>query len=161
MRLNHKLKINLLEFIKTGKFDYVTIGKTKEWITANFPDPDFKTEPKNKLSCWGYGSIEFWFLDNKLNLIHTDHLEYLNAGKEIELDKSFLLDQTKNSIGFIIPKLNEHEIDYDVRHELNIEQIILKITNSKVQLGFGFHDQEISKDNYELLYISLKTVKQP
>lgn len=157
MKLNHKIEINLLDFIKTGKFDYVTIGHTKEWITANFPEPDFKTKSKNKSSCWGYGKIEFWFVDERLNMIFTDHLEYLDAGSEIELDKSIFSDQNVNKLNLLQSKLNESCIDYQIQHKTNLEQIIITITQSKVELRFGFHDEKTKIDDYELFSIALKS----
>jgi hypothetical protein len=157
MKLNHKIKINLLDFIKSGKFEFVTIGQNKEWLAANFPDPDFKTKPKNNSSCWGFGKIEFWFVDDELDMIFTDHLEYLNAGNAIELDKSIFNDQTKNKLKYVQSKLTQFDIDYHIRHDSNLEQIILTVAHSNVKLGFGFYDEQIEKDNYELIYIFLKS----
>jgi len=58
MVLSHPITINLLTFFKTGKFDYLKLGKTKEWILNNFPDPDgdFEKEEylKNHVNIWQY-----------------------------------------------------------------------------------------------------------
>ncbi|MGD1909931.1 MAG: hypothetical protein ACFB2X_03435 [Rivularia sp. (in: cyanobacteria)] len=37
MKFNHKIKINIQEFITSGKFDYIEIGQAKDWILNNFP----------------------------------------------------------------------------------------------------------------------------
>jgi hypothetical protein len=40
VKLNHRIPISLYDFIRTGKFDYVKIGMTKEQLLQQFPDPE-------------------------------------------------------------------------------------------------------------------------
>lgn len=40
MKLSHKISIIFLDFFKTGRFDCLKLGQTKEYIVHNFPDPD-------------------------------------------------------------------------------------------------------------------------
>ena len=56
MKLETKINIDILDFIKNGKFDYIKLGQTKEWILNNFPDPDILDF---KYNIWTYGNIEF------------------------------------------------------------------------------------------------------
>lgn len=36
MKLNHKIDIDLKDFILNGKFDFVELGQTQEWLAQNF-----------------------------------------------------------------------------------------------------------------------------
>ncbi len=70
MKLPNKIKIDLLDFIKNGKFDYIKLGQTKELILKNFADPDdFSIDFLNpNYTIWFYGNIEFHFdKTNKLS----------------------------------------------------------------------------------------------
>ena len=63
MKLKGKINIDFEEFFTTGKFDFLKLGKTKEWILNNFPDPDgFDEYPEiYKDDIWRYGNIELHF----------------------------------------------------------------------------------------------------
>jgi hypothetical protein len=76
MHLKHKITIDLLDFIKYGKFDYIKIGKSKEWIINNFPDPDFLSKSPEVYNhpIWQYGNIEFHFNNEELFLIYSDYI---------------------------------------------------------------------------------------
>jgi len=155
MKLNHKIKINLLDFIKTGKFDYVTLGKTKEWMENNFPEPDFKHTFKKSSALWGYGDFEIYFTNDETSMIYTDRIETLESGNHLEIDKSIFGIYEKCTLVDIQSKFNEIEIDYQVKHLVKLEQVILKISKSNVELSFGFYDEKVKKENYELLSIHL------
>ena len=89
MKLADKIPIDLLEFIKSGRFDYIKLGQTKEWLLNNFPDPDgFAESPKmNAHPIWQYGNIEFHFTQGQLTLIYSDYIDSLDGGKSLELHK--------------------------------------------------------------------------
>ena len=40
MKLKTPIEIDFLGFFKTGKFDCLKLGQSKEWILNNFPNPD-------------------------------------------------------------------------------------------------------------------------
>ena len=44
MKNNHKVEIDMLKLFKTGKFDFLKMEQSKEWILNNFPDPNGLTE---------------------------------------------------------------------------------------------------------------------
>lgn len=62
MKLNHKINIDLKAFILNGKFDFVELGQTQEWLVQNFADPDDQADMGNQIDIWRFGSIEFHFL---------------------------------------------------------------------------------------------------
>ena len=153
MKLNHRIKINLLDFVKTGKFDYVTLGKTKEWMANNFPEPDFKHSFSKTSSCWGYGDIEIYFTQDKVSMISLKRIDTVQSGKHIELDKSIFENHQKCTLSNIQTKFNEIEIDYQVKHLVKLEQVIIKVSKSSVELGFGYYEEKVKKGNHELLFI--------
>jgi len=155
MKLNHKVKINLLEFVKTGKFDYATLGKTKDWMDKNFPEPDFKHRFNKSTTCWKYGDFEIYFTNDKTSMISTDRMETLLTGNHIELDKSIFENQKECTLSNIQNKFNEIEINYEVKHIQKLDQVIITVAESNVELGFGFYEEKLKKENYELLFIQL------
>lgn len=155
MKLNHKIKINLVEFIKTGKFDYVTLGKTKDWMTNNFPEPDFKHHFNKSTTLWGFGNIEIYFTNNEVSFINLRNIHSLVSGSHIELDKSIFENSNENTLSVIQNKINEFEIDYQIKHLPKLEQVIINITKSNVELGFGTYEDNPKKEHYELLFITL------
>jgi hypothetical protein len=95
MTLLEPIDIDLLAFIKTGKFDYIKLGQTKEWILNNFPDPDDTAIGGLKSLVWRYGNIEFHFDDNdKLFLIFSDYIDTLDGGPNLRLHK-WIFDKPK------------------------------------------------------------------
>jgi hypothetical protein len=88
MKLTDKIHIDILSFIRTGKFDYLKIGQTKEWILNNFPDPDdigIGDTIKNA-QIWFYGNIELHFDKDELSLIFSENIVGLDGGPSIEFD---------------------------------------------------------------------------
>lgn len=115
MKLNEKIRIDFLDFIKTGKFDYIKLGQTKEWILNNFPDPDYFSEDflLSKYTIWTYGNLEFHFDQaNELFLIYSDYLHELEGGESLQLNKWILEDYSKLTLVQVLAQLNKEEIDY-------------------------------------------------
>ena len=136
MLFKGKINIDILEFLKFGKFDYIKLGQTKSWILNNFPDPDDFNHTyflSGKCSIWRYGNIEFHFDNDKLYLIYSDYLNDLDGGKYIQLNKWILEDSTKLTLLEVLRKLNEEDIDYHKYRESNL--ITLKL-DSGVVLSF-------------------------
>ena len=116
MKLKTPIEIDFLEFFKTGKFDYLKLGQTKELIINNFPDPDgydasFLTE---EVYIWTYGGIELFFENEKLYLIFSDHWYEgkLSDTKQLKLNKWIFEDTDKLNLLYVLGKLNKHDIDY-------------------------------------------------
>ena len=97
MKLKEPIEIDFLEFFKTGQFDFLKLGQTKEWILNNFPDPDGNIDKKTLLKVkgfdiWTYGDIELHFKNKILFLIYSDYwYEWkLEGGKNLKLKKWIL-----------------------------------------------------------------------
>ena len=90
-----------------------------------------------------------------MSLISLKRIDTLQPGSHIELDKSIFAKNGKSTLSIIQAKFNELEIDYQVNHLVKLEQVIIKVLKSNVELGFGFYEGEIMKSNYELLFIQL------
>lgn len=136
MLFKGKINIDILEFLKFGKFDYIELGQTKSWILKNFPDPDDFNHShlfSNNCSIWRYGNIEFHFDNDKLYLIYSDYLNDLDGGRYIQLNKWILEDSAKLTLLEVLRKLNEANIDYHKYQESNL--INLKL-DSGVILSF-------------------------
>lgn len=155
MELNHRIKISLLDFVKTGRFECVTLGRTKEWMKLNFADPDYKHHFSKSTSLWGYGDFEVYFSNDSVSMIRTDQIETLKAGSNVELDKSIFENSANCLLSNIQNEFNELDMDYHVVHRPGIEQVVLKVIKSNVELGFGFHGEKPHKRAYELLFIQV------
>ena len=158
MKLKSPIVIDLLEFFKTGKFDYLKLGQTKEWIINNFPDPDcydasFLTEEVN---IWTYGGIELHFENKELYLIFSDHWYEgkLADTKDIKLNKWIFEDISKLSLLYVLTKLNEHNIDY--KKKTDKLGVRIRLT-SGVELTFdNINDIEgLSANQFHLTSFSL------
>lgn len=117
MKLPNPIEIDLLTFIKTGKFDYLKLGQTKEWIINNFPDPDETYSNNYEAPIWFYGNIELHFYDNdELFLIYCDHLDALDGGQSIRLNKWILEAPEKLTLAYVIEHLNRERIGFKIEH---------------------------------------------
>lgn len=140
MKLPHKIPINLLDFIKTGKFDYIKLGQTREWIFNNFPDPDWLTDNPDTYAnpIWQYGNIEFHFSDNQLSLIYSDYIDTLDGGDSLELDKWIFAEPQKLKLSYVMTQLNQQRISFTTKHkqQSNLTGTELTILDSGVTMGF-------------------------
>ncbi|WP_103070112.1 hypothetical protein [Aquimarina sediminis] len=158
MKLTTPIKIDLLEFFKTGKFDYLKLGQTKEWIVNNFPDPDcydpdFLAEEVN---VWTYGGIELLFENKKLYAIFSDYWYEgkLDGSSQLELNKWIFEDVSQLNLLFVLTKLNEHNIDYKKKTD-NLG-ILLRL-NSGIELTFENVDdvEGLNSNDYQLTSFAL------
>jgi hypothetical protein len=148
MQLDKKIEINLFDFFKFGKFDYIKLGQTKEWILNNFPNPDSRWNDESN-GIWTYGNIEFHFHRNILFLIFCENFKNFNAGNNIIIDKWLLKRLNKLKLINILEKLNTNNIDYTKTED----KLGIKLTlESKIELTFeNINDIEnLDKNNYEL-----------
>jgi hypothetical protein len=155
MQLQHRITIDLLEFIKTGKFDYVKLGQTKQWILTNFPDPDDYQDSSGVYDnpIWWYGNIEFHFDKEELFLIHSDYIETLDGGDSLELKKWIFSDPQKLNLCYVLEQLNQQRIDFKVEHQTFGELSSVKVTICKSRVVLGFSPPEV--DNEEALEVFL------
>lgn len=153
MKLPASIKIDFLQFIKHGKFDYIKLGQSKEWILNNFPDPDGFSEEFLHPQCviWTYGNIEFHFnKQNILFLIYSDYLHELDGGESLDLDKWILEDYPKLNLAYVLSQLNKAEIDYC---KSNNQFAVTLSTRAGVELGFSKDSEDdVSDPNMLQIY---------
>lgn len=136
-------------FFKYGKFDFIKIGKSKEWILNNFPDPDFlERNPEIRNSpIWNYGNLEFHFEQDTLFMIFSDYIEELNGGKSLKLNKWFLNKTDELTLIEVIKKLIDEKINFKKKsNEIGQFSVRLKL-ESGVILGFTLREKE--NENYD------------
>lgn len=144
-------------FLKTGKFDYLEIGQTKDWILNNFPDPeDWSSNSSGIMGAdiWKYGHIELHFSNDKLTTIFSDHFNFvsvnvdshkvefeeitaiLDGGKSLEI-KPWIVD-SELTIADAITTLLTENIDFNVEtNPFNLDDHFINITlKSGVTLSF-------------------------
>ncbi len=138
MKLNNKIAIDLKEFFLTGKFDYLKLGKSKEWILNNFPAPDDYGigNSLENAKIWRYGNIELHFDKQELFLIFSDYINTIEGGENIDLDKWLLSDPSSLTVSKIIQELTRLKVDFNIRYENNLELLRLRIKKSGVELTF-------------------------
>ncbi len=158
MKLKEKIVIDFEEFFKSGKFDFLKLGKTKEWIINNFPDPDYFDENQHvyKDDIWRYGNIELHFNKDKLFLIFSDYVDELDGGNSLELKKWFLENTDKLKLSDVISELNKKHIDFNKRKSKIVENAVNLELQSNVQLGFHLEEKE-NEDNVKFLERCKKT----
>ncbi|QKX04063.1 hypothetical protein HN014_03790 [Aquimarina sp. TRL1] len=158
MKLTMPIEIDLLDFFKTGRFDHLKLGQTKEWIVNNFPDPDcfdadFLTAEVN---IWTYGGIELHFENEKLYLIFSDYWYEgkLDSGNQLKLNKWIFDDISQLNLLFVMTKLNEHNIDYKKKTD-NLG-VLLRL-RSGVELTFENIDdiEGVSTNSFQLTSFAL------
>ncbi len=139
MQLKDKIAINFLEFFKTGEFDCLQLGQSKEYIINNFPDPDGFNgsfmHPRKSGDIWRYGNIELHFdKGNKLWMIFSDYINTLNGGKNLILEKWILEKPKELTLLKVIEHLNKEQIDFEKKAVF--EQIKIKLLKSNVEISF-------------------------
>ncbi len=154
MRFNHKIKINLQEFITLGKFDCIEIGQTKEWILHNFPDPDDIMAGKSvdNSAIWRYGNIEFHFIEDKLGMIFCDYIRDMDGGDSLDLDASFFHNLNSLTFSSISNKLTSLQVNYSIEHKLLFNQVILKVSEKNFNMTFEKINHEINDPNNFLIF---------
>ena len=143
--LNHKIKVDIKDFILTGKFDHLKIGQTKSDLAALLPEPDdfFADTTLQEAEIWRYGKIALHFDDHqKLAMIFTSYVKELDGGDCFQLN-NWILDKPVSLIQ-IQQELNARFMSYDVRVStiLNYVKIFL---NHDIGLTFCPTHQMSSK----------------
>lgn len=120
MELKHQIDISMRDFILFGKFDYIKLGKSKNWILNHFPKPDDWTADFSleKAPFWRYGTIEFHFTDDNLSMIFTDNITTLNGGEKLSLDLWVLENGHQPTLAEVINELNNSKINYTVNNQI-------------------------------------------
>lgn len=148
------MNIDILNFIRTGQFDCLKPGQTKEWILNNFPAPDdigMGSSLENS-EIWFYGNIELHFDKDKLSLIFSESIVDLNGGKSLQLNKWALSDRENLKLSNFIQKLNIEHIDFSKNTEkYDFEYVKLRISESNVELTFIDEEKKLNNPNEFIL----------
>lgn len=163
MNLENIIEIDILDFFKSGKFDYLKLGQTKEWILNNFPDPDDFGMGNSLMSSqiWCYGDIELHFNKEELFLIFCEKIKDLDSGKFIRLKKWILESPEDITLAFVIKQLNVQRIDYSKSTDrFYSEYVRLFIPSSNVELSFLANEQGESDDPNEYLLSSFSLIRK-
>ena len=150
MKLDKKIDVDILDFLKYGKFDYIKLGQTKDWILNNFPDPDDQSK-----SILKYGDIEFHFDENILFLIFSEDFNNfeLNGGKKINVINWIFNELSELTLINVLKLLNEKDINYKKDENKWFIKIRLE---SGVELTFDNDEIEnLNKNNYIMKTIGL------
>lgn len=100
MKLNLKIHIDMLDFLKTGKFDCVALSQSQEWLSANFVNPTDIGNLGDGIEIWRYGVIEFYFDNKELYQIYCDNFTHtkLTAGDDIMIYPWIFNDYSKHKL---------------------------------------------------------------
>lgn len=155
MKLNHKIDIDLKAFILNGKFDYVEIGQTQEWLAQNFADPDDQADMGNQIDIWRFGSIEFHFFENKLFLIWCDDLTNLSTAKGLKIKTWIFKDRKELNFVKVLKILNKFEKNYSVKFNSKLNNIQLKLIDSQIVLHFEPKKESHIANKFKLIAFGL------
>lgn len=110
MKLARKIPIDMREVLRTGRFDCLRIGQTKELILQNFPEPDGCGGSDEQI--WQYGNIELHFDGPRLFLIFSDYLDEIHGGESLAVDPWLLHRPEKTTLLDVMRTLNDERIDF-------------------------------------------------
>ena len=154
-----KIGIDLLNVFRTGMFNNLKVGQTKDWLITNFPEPDNIINGDNlwESNYWRYGNIDFFFEENKLKEICSRSIDPLIGGKSIEFDKWIFKQPDNLSLEYVLDILISEQIDFTLMHSENeiISQVSIGLIKSSVYLIFQYEEPE--EDNSDLHSNSLVT----
>jgi len=134
--------INLLTFIKHGKFGSFQLGESRDSFLYNFPSPDDFEEGDDwrdgNFEIFTYGDIEFHFYKDKLYLIFADYFNLLDGGVSFSFEDSWIFEKEFNilTVEYVTLKLIEEKIEFSIKwSEKSLGTVLLK-TKSGVELLF-------------------------
>ncbi|MEZ4886545.1 MAG: hypothetical protein R3E32_17540 [Chitinophagales bacterium] len=141
MEIHLKIKIDLEDFIKMGKFDLLKIGMTKSEILDIFPKPEDWAVAKNytKSNIWIYGNFEFHFVEDELYMIFNDYIDTMDGGKSLELKKWIFTNERSKTLIEIMQIFNKDCVDFE-KVGNSLGQVIIRVMESDVCLTFSLKD---------------------
>lgn len=157
MKFPHKISIDMFDFLQTGKFDFIEIGQTQEWILNNFPNPDDFDGKVLPNDIWRYGMLEFNFSHHKLTHIFSDHFQHdrfgktFNAGENIDINPWIFANPKQLTLMFVMQELTKQHIDFDKKTE---NYWIGLTTQGGVRLMFEIPEDSENADPNEFLMMA-------
>jgi hypothetical protein len=143
MIINHRISISLLEFLRTGRFDFIKIGMSRVHVLQVFPEPEEwgLGNTWQHAGIWRYGNFELHFQDDTLIRIFNDYFPNIDGGQYLDID-AWILNK-KLSLLTLQAALNQSKISYQT-YPNQSDQIIVKILPSHVELLFCPEREESS-----------------
>lgn len=150
MKLNHKIDIDLKDFILNGKFDFVELGQTQEWLLHNFADPDDQGDMGNQIEIWRFGTIEFYFLEKQLFQIYCDGFHGFKLSQSLKIQPWILKKYKRMTLSKFLKILNRECVNYSVKHDLKLKNVAVKISKSQMVLYFSpeYDAKDAQPDQY-------------
>jgi len=159
MKPEYFVTIDMMQFLKTGKFDCIEPGQDKQWILNNFPDPDGLAREealkKRKNDIWQYGDFEFHFSHDQLQMVYADYWRCLDGGGHIRL-MHWMTDQPV-TLHQMMQALNRERMDFSVRTLTKTACVCLSLPASGVELGFSDvsqNPQHTDSNGWQLLSLA-------
>ena len=146
------LELDLTEFIRTGKFGFVSLGISKEELeNQKFPPEDWiNRQTKESSNIWRYGTFELHFENGVLIRIFNDYLDELDRGESIIITDHWLLESESPTVLEVMEDLNQLGITF-TRTSNSFKQTFLT-TAQGIQLTF-----EADEEGSRLTTLSLET----
>ncbi len=147
--IDRKVEINILAFVKDGKFDVLKTGQTRDWVLNNFPIPDDfdngESYKHGEFEIFNYGDFELHFFRDTLYLIFADYKGAINAGTSLLLTHKWIFEKDTSDLNFpyVIEALKKENIDFTTQKNDTLYSVTLHL-KSKVDLHFE------SDNSYEL-----------
>ncbi|MFT6628708.1 MAG: hypothetical protein ACJA1R_001982 [Flavobacteriales bacterium] len=136
MKTNHKIPIDMREFVLNGHFDCVKIGQTRSWLRSNFPEPDdwLTGETIESSAHWRYGNLKFVFENDRLVHIISDCFRQLDGGTHFDVRPWILNDSP--SFAETTQLLVGLGVDHETRIFSIINRVDVRVSKSEVALSF-------------------------
>ena len=165
MEINQKVKIDLMQFLKAGKFDCIDLGQEKSWILEHFPRPDedYASLNSDEFEIVSYGSVELHFQNKILYLIFSDHINHKKSkkafytGKKLEFTNQSFFGKTGKSLKlpYVMMALIKEKINYQIVWSKHGFDAVEVITEGGVSLLFEPKDDPDKIKTYRLVAMSL------
>jgi hypothetical protein len=165
MRRSPAIPIDLLTFMRTGRFDCIEPGQTQEYVLHNFPDPDgfdardLAPAGSGRFTIWRYGNIELHFEGDRLYLIYSDYIDTLTGGEALAVAPWILGDPARRSLSEVMRALTRERIDFSKRTG-RIDDIQLVLA-SGVILHFAALELPRGCVDPDLLQVSAFALQRP
>ena len=165
MKRGFRSTINILDFIRTGKFGEIELGFDYHHILKKIPKPDDVDRMSKGVYIWTYGSFEFHFFDGNLFTFWCDQLDFMFSPrkKQFKLDR-WIIGKYKDGfkLSTFIKELQKENITFeklgtffsDESKDSLPDNVILKIDNATSVIYFENTDEDATDYfDYKLIAI--------
>lgn len=141
MKQKDKTHINLMNFIKSGKFDVLSMGQNRDWVVHIFPTPDGFADNEGwrngEFEIFSYGDLELHFSNDILYLIFADFKGKISGGNSLVFTDKWIFTQDTSALNlaYVAEVLKTENIGFTIETNDKLHTIILHL-QSKVSLHF-------------------------